>query len=186
MVSLKAVNPPGENMTKQMARLQKMEVVWRFPNSLLLFSIISTHQKKRKIVTITISSISQYLTPFVSLEVEESLTRAQVQAQSDLELYFHINNNTRSNWNAHVERFTLRPVMHTIMEGTFTRSPLRPPVLVENWCPAHCRGALWTSLMDSLVVVYSPHHHISVYTLWSYSFQCLPITTRIVFFLCFI
>ncbi|XP_067436459.1 tripartite motif-containing protein 16-like [Thunnus thynnus] len=70
-VSLQPINPPGEDMAKIMARPQKVEVVWRFPNSLSFFSRIGQHQRI-KIVTIRTNSASWDLAPFVRFEGKKS------------------------------------------------------------------------------------------------------------------
>lgn len=70
-VSLQVINPSDENVAKQLARPQKVEVIWSFPKSLSFFSRIGQHQRM-KIVTITISTTSCDLSPFVCLEVKES------------------------------------------------------------------------------------------------------------------
>ncbi|XP_063751513.1 B box and SPRY domain-containing protein-like [Eleginops maclovinus] len=64
-----AVDPSGNNTANPLARPQKVEVVFDFPN--LTFFSVSQYQR-RKIVTITVSPVSPYLNPFVCLEVEES------------------------------------------------------------------------------------------------------------------
>ncbi|XP_053199080.1 tripartite motif-containing protein 16-like [Scomber japonicus] len=58
---------PGKDVAKIMARPQKVEVVWSFPNSLSFFNRIGQHQRT-KIVTIDIHPNSYNLAPFVGCE----------------------------------------------------------------------------------------------------------------------
>lgn len=68
-VSLQVISP-GEEMGKQMARPEKVEVEWSQPN-LLSFYDLTTKYQRRKIVTLTISSRNQCLAPFVCSEIDE-------------------------------------------------------------------------------------------------------------------
>uniref|UniRef100_UPI0037E74E33 tripartite motif-containing protein 16-like n=1 Tax=Semicossyphus pulcher TaxID=241346 RepID=UPI0037E74E33 len=70
-VSLQVISPPDEDKVKQVARPEEVEVVWRYPNSLSFYNLSEQHQR-RKIVTITTSSRSRHLTPFVCLEADTS------------------------------------------------------------------------------------------------------------------
>ncbi|XP_034532264.1 tripartite motif-containing protein 16 isoform X1 [Notolabrus celidotus] len=69
-VSLQVINPPGEDVGKQMARPEKVEVECIPPNLLSFYNLTSQHHR-RKIVTITINSRNQCLTPFVCSEMDE-------------------------------------------------------------------------------------------------------------------
>ncbi|XP_053199081.1 tripartite motif-containing protein 16-like [Scomber japonicus] len=80
-VSLQPINPPGEDVTKIMARPQKVEVVWSFPNSLSFFSRIGQNQRM-KIVTVKISSSNWELAPFVRFEGKKSQQSVNKASQS--------------------------------------------------------------------------------------------------------
>ncbi|XP_034532266.1 tripartite motif-containing protein 16 isoform X3 [Notolabrus celidotus] len=69
-VSLQVINPPGEDVGKQMARPEIVEVAWSPPNLLSFYNLTSLHHR-RKLVTITINSRNQCLTPFVCSEMDE-------------------------------------------------------------------------------------------------------------------
>ncbi|XP_026018074.1 tripartite motif-containing protein 16-like [Astatotilapia calliptera] len=66
-VSQQVINTPGGNVEPQMTRPQIVEVVWSFPNSLSFFSRIGQHQRIN-LLTVTISSTSSDLKPFVCLQ----------------------------------------------------------------------------------------------------------------------
>ncbi|XP_074518148.1 uncharacterized protein LOC141784272 [Halichoeres trimaculatus] len=70
-VSLQEITPE-EDMGKQTARPTRVGVVCSQPNLLSFYDLTSTHQR-RKIVTITINSRNQRLTPFVCSEIDELL-----------------------------------------------------------------------------------------------------------------
>ncbi|XP_065806463.1 tripartite motif-containing protein 16-like [Labrus bergylta] len=59
----------GEDVGEQIVRPEKVEVIWSCPNSLSFYNLIGQYQR-RKIVTLTIGSTNQDLTPFVCLEME--------------------------------------------------------------------------------------------------------------------
>ncbi|XP_035772106.1 uncharacterized protein LOC118453393 [Neolamprologus brichardi] len=66
-VSQQVINTPGGNVEPQMTRPQIVEVVWSFPDSLSFFSRIGQHQRIN-LLTVTISSTSSDLKPFVCLQ----------------------------------------------------------------------------------------------------------------------
>ncbi|XP_074554967.1 E3 ubiquitin-protein ligase TRIM7-like [Halichoeres trimaculatus] len=70
-VSLQVITPE-EDTGKPTARPIKVEVVCSQPNLLSFYNLTSAHQR-RKIVTITINSRNQCLTPFVCSEIDELL-----------------------------------------------------------------------------------------------------------------
>uniref|UniRef100_A0AAZ1WX60 B box-type domain-containing protein n=1 Tax=Oreochromis aureus TaxID=47969 RepID=A0AAZ1WX60_OREAU len=67
VVSQQVINTPGGNVGPQMTRPQIVEVVWSFPDSLSFFSRIGQHQRIN-LLTVTISSTSSGLKPFVCLQ----------------------------------------------------------------------------------------------------------------------
>ncbi|XP_060886767.1 tripartite motif-containing protein 16-like [Labrus mixtus] len=62
----------GEDVGEQMVRPEEVEVIWSCPNSLSFYNLIGQHQR-RKIVTLTIGSTNQDLTPFVCLEMQSQV-----------------------------------------------------------------------------------------------------------------
>ncbi|XP_060886766.1 tripartite motif-containing protein 16-like [Labrus mixtus] len=68
-VSSQVISHYGEDVGEQIVRPEKVEVIWSCPNSLSFYNLIGQHQR-RKIVTLTIGSTNQDLTPFVCLEME--------------------------------------------------------------------------------------------------------------------
>ncbi|CAI5669188.1 unnamed protein product [Oreochromis niloticus] len=66
-VSHQVINTPSGNVEPQMTRPQIVEVVWSFPDSLSFFSRIGQHQRIN-LLTVTISSRSSDLKPFVCLQ----------------------------------------------------------------------------------------------------------------------
>lgn len=81
-VSQQVINTPGGNMEPQMTRPQIVEVVWSFPDSLSFFSRIGQHQRIN-LLTVTISSTSSDLKPFVCLQgLEKEATNASIFGSS--------------------------------------------------------------------------------------------------------
>ncbi|CAJ1086019.1 tripartite motif-containing protein 16 isoform X1 [Xyrichtys novacula] len=70
-VSLQTIDPLDEDVGKQTAHPEIVEVEWSSPDVLSFYNLTSQHQR-RKIVTIPITSTKQDLTPFVYVELEES------------------------------------------------------------------------------------------------------------------
>uniref|UniRef100_A0AAZ1X1E5 B box-type domain-containing protein n=1 Tax=Oreochromis aureus TaxID=47969 RepID=A0AAZ1X1E5_OREAU len=66
-VSQQVINTAGGNVEPQKTRPQIVEVVWSFPDSLSFFSRIGQHQRIN-LLTVTISSTSSGLKPFVCLQ----------------------------------------------------------------------------------------------------------------------
>ncbi|XP_065806461.1 tripartite motif-containing protein 16-like [Labrus bergylta] len=68
-VSTQVISHCGEDVSEQIVRPEKVEVIWSCPTSLSFYNLIGQYQR-RKIVTLTIGSTNQDLTPFVCLEME--------------------------------------------------------------------------------------------------------------------